>query len=409
MNQELLSQFNAKAKEVKEDMIDFAQRLIRTPSESGKEGDVAQVILAELKKLDFDEAYVDPIGNVIGIIKGTGDGPNILYNCHMDHVAPGNLDDWEYPPYSAEIADGWIHGRAASDTKGAMAPQVYAAYLIKACGVKLKGDIILTFVVYEEPGDMWGAMHLTDTLKQPIAFAVLGEATGLDVYLGHRGKIEIEVISRGLMSHSSAPRLGINAVSKMAPFIVEIDKLSKDLPTDEFLGQGTQSMIHISCQPGWGCTVPDVCQVNVDYRFLPEQKSEDILAQYRAVADKLKAADPESNFDIRIRDLDHTSYTGFHEVCPLDKPAYLVPTDNEYVVKTVDSLKQLGQEPKFSRWDFGTDGAWLDRKLGIPTIGYSCCEEVYAHRPNDRVSIEKMEKCLLGNIAISCAVCEIDA
>ena len=58
MNQELLSQFNAKAKEVKEDMIDFAQRLIRTPSESGKEGDVAQVILAELKKLDFDEAYV---------------------------------------------------------------------------------------------------------------------------------------------------------------------------------------------------------------------------------------------------------------------------------------------------------------------------------------------------------------
>lgn len=117
MNQELLSQFNAKAKEVKEDMIDFAQRLIRTPSESGKEGDVAQVILAELKKLDFDEAYVDPIGNVIGIIKGTGDGPNILYNCHMDHVAPGNLDDWEYPPYSAEIADGWLHGRAASDTK----------------------------------------------------------------------------------------------------------------------------------------------------------------------------------------------------------------------------------------------------------------------------------------------------
>lgn len=63
------------AAEMKPAMIDLAQRLIRTPSLSGQEKDVADLILAELEKLGYDEVFRDPWGSVCGIIHGTEPAP----------------------------------------------------------------------------------------------------------------------------------------------------------------------------------------------------------------------------------------------------------------------------------------------------------------------------------------------
>ena len=384
-----------------EPMTVFAQELVQARSDTGHEKAVADRIIAELEALHYDEVIRDGTGNVIGILRGSGNGKNIMFNCHMDQVDPGDLDAWQYDPFGGTIAEGYIHGRGASDTKGAIATQVYAGALLRRMQVPLSGDLIFTFVVEEEPGDMWGAVRMMkDTLQnRRIDFSISGEATGMDIALGHRGRLEVQVISKGRNSHSSAPWLGVNAVSKMAPMIEKIDAMAKSLPTDGNF-RDSLSIINIECHPGFNCVVPDTCTINIDYRYSMGETRESILAMFRKLADEVCAEDPEAAFDIRVRQLEHTSYRGVHDFAELDKPCFTTDIQNAYVQQTIAALAKVGQHPSTYYWDFGTDAAYFASVCGIPTIGYSPLEEKYCHAPVDRVSIDRMKEALEGYAAI---------
>ncbi|MGI6783174.1 MAG: YgeY family selenium metabolism-linked hydrolase [Aminivibrio sp.] len=390
-----------------DNMIAFAQKLIRLPSVTGQEGDVAGVIVSEMQKLDFDKILTDEAGNVMGVISGSGNGEHVLYNCHMDQVDPGNLDAWEHAPFDGVIADGWIHGRGASDTKGAIAAQVYAAAAVKKLGFSHKGDIIVTAVVEEEPGDMWGMRKLVDSKIRnypgEIGLVVLGEATGLNVYLGHRGKVEIDVRTLGKVAHSSAPWRGENAVYKMRPVIESLERLGDSLPEHPFLRRSSVAITNITCSPGWLSTVPDICTIRLDRRFLPSENRDTILSELNGI---LNSAGLESgkNAFVEIQKYNHTGYTGLKESMELYKPAFLTAEDEPHVQTVVKSLQLVGQNPAFSCWDFGTDGAWTSTELNIPTIGYSPCEEEFAHTPEDRVSIDLMKKSVYGYVSMSIAL-----
>ncbi len=390
-----------------DDMIAFARRLIRLPSVTGEEKDVADAILSEMKRLDFDDVYRDDAGNIVGIVSGNGGGEHLLFNCHMDQVDPGNLAAWEYPPFEGAIADGWIHGRGASDTKGAIATQVYAAAAVKKAGLSHGGDIIVSAVVEEEPGDMWGMRKLADGVLSEypgkIGMLVLGEATGLNVYLGHRGKVEIDLRTLGKVAHSSAPWRGVNAVYKMRPVIEALEKLGESLPEHSFLRRSSVAVTNISCSPGWLSTVPDVCTVRIDRRFLPSENRETILSELEGILRSSGLNVGEDAF-VEIQKYDHSGYVGLKESMELYKPAFLTPENEPRVRCVVNALENAGQHPTFDCWDFGTDGAWIATELHIPTIGYSPCEEEYAHTPKDRISIDLMKRALHGYVSMSLAL-----
>ncbi len=396
------------AESYKDDMIALVQDLVRAPSESGNEKAVADILETKLNTLGFDQVFRDRYGNVVALYKGTGGGDALMFNCYMDQVATGNVADWQYPPFDGVVAEGHIHGRGASDTKGAMAAQIYGVYMLVANKIRPKGDIYLTFVIDEEPGDMWGMKMLCNEYfaDKKIALCVLGEATGLDIFLGHRGRAEIELLSRGTMSHSSAPWLGVNAVDKMVKVISQLHRLEKGLPEDSFLGKASQAITHISCKPGSLSTVPDECLVRVDRRYVPTESIDAILADFTGLVDECKKEDKEININVALRKTEHTSYTGLAGNDLMDKPAYRVPEDHTLVRKTVNALKAIGQNPGFGKWNFGTDGAYTHTVMNIPTIGYSCCEEVYTHRPNDRVRIDYLIKCAAGTASICLAICQ---
>lgn len=429
MEQEVFKKLNEIAAEMKADVVEFTQKLVQTPSISGEEGELADLLIAEMEKLGYDETFKDDQGNVFGLVKGTEDGPTIMYNSHMDHVSPGDANNWEgYDPYGGEIdicevdnqdktakdLTECIHGRAASDVKAGEAAQIYAgATLLKLrkLGYDFKGTFMFQGVVQEEPAEMVGMKHVIDKTLPAKGLTydamVSSEATSLKLYCGHRGRVEMLVTVYGRTSHGSAPWLGINSIYKSLPLIQKIkDELYPSLPKDVDLGQSSISLNIIECSPGALSIVPDKTMLSLDRRFIPTENVEEVVKQIQDIIDELAAQDPEFKADVKIKTALEVSYTGVEYEAEKLMPAWKTPRDHAFTKAATEALEALGQPVKYGYWDFGTDGsktAGIDRK---PTIGYSPMQEQYAHTPYDKVRTDFIEKAVAGNAAIFLKVTE---
>ncbi len=144
---------------IRKELVELTQEIIKIPSLTGEEAELARVVLMKLKEFGIDNAFIDGIGNVVGVIKGQEKGLNILLNGHLDVVPVGNIHDWQpYDPFGGEIdSQGNIHGRGAADLKGGLAVQLYVMKLLKMLqdrGNSFKGNLIFSAVVHEEAAQM---------------------------------------------------------------------------------------------------------------------------------------------------------------------------------------------------------------------------------------------------------------
>lgn len=411
------------AENKKEQMIDFAQRLIKIPALSGEEKGVADLYLAEMQKLGYDECFCDEWGNVVGIVEGSEEGAAIMYNGHLDHVDTGDISEWQgYDPYGGEIDENEmynqdmtatemaqvIHGRAAADVKCGGACMVYAGAIIKELrdwGVKIKGRFVMTMVVLEEPAEMLGMIKLIEeTFPKKNIFpkaCVSCEATSLKLYLGHRGRVEIKVQLQGVTSHGSAPWLGINAVNKATKFIDRVEEVVEaEKQVDNEIGKSSIALTIIDCTPGAMCIVPDRCNLTYDRRFPPTETPESCIAQIQKIIDELTAEDSDFRATVSIGALERTSYTGMTATLENKKEAWKLPVDHGVTKACAAALNKVGQEVKYGYWDFGTDLPVTHAKHGIPSIGYSPMQEFYCHRPIDKCRLDYMEKALVGYVSI---------
>lgn len=422
LNDQILDALNKISKELYPEMVAFSQKLIQTPSISGNEKALADLNIAEMEKLGYDEVFRDDHGNVVGVVKGTEEGPTIMFNSHMDHVSPGDEANWEgYDPYGGLIdrcqvdaqdktADEseCIHGRGASDVKCGEAVQIYAGGLLvklREQGHSFKGNFMFTGVVQEEPAEMVGMLHLVDKTLPAKGLTydamVSSEATSLKLYLGHRGRVEMLITVYGRTSHGSAPWLGINSIYKAIPLITKIkDELYPSLPTDPDLGQASVSLNIIECSPGALSIVPDKCMLSLDRRTLPGETADMAVAQIQKIIDELASEDPEFKADVVVKSATEVSYTGMAYEAKKDMSPWKISQDHGFVKVAAAALETLGQSVQYGYWDFGTDASktcGIDRK---PTIGYSPMQEQYAHTPYDKCRTDFMEKALIGNVAI---------
>jgi len=391
---------------IKNELIELTQELVRIPSFTGKEGALANFIFEKLRAYEIDDAFVDGIGNVVGVIKGTRSGPTVLLNGHLDVVPEGNVANWNgVDPFGAEIDDdGNIHGRGTCDLKGGLSVQLYMMKLFqyyKKEGIDFAGNIIFSAVVHEEAAEMFGMEYLCKkTLPQKelnCDVVFLCEPTGLDVVLGQRGKVELSVKTFGRTAHSSIPEAGINALEKMIPVLEYVfGDASNNLINHELLGESSITITNLICRPGALSIIPDECEISIDRRYMPNQKVEDLIQEFETLFTKLLKKDPEFQAAVSPRKLIETSYTGYRKEVQKYHPPWITETDNPFVVKTMAALKRVGQSPATRYWKFGTDGSMTAALMGIPTIGYSGTEEKYAHTPVEMVNIDMMIKSLEG-------------
>ena len=368
----------------------FAQDLVRIPSLSGREGEVAKRVLEEMQSLDYDETRVDRLGNVVGIIRGTSGGPPVMMNCHMDVVAEGAKEQWEHPPFSGFVEGGFLHGRGSMDIKGPLAVQTYAGAAVKGIA---PGDVIVAHTVFEERGG-WGMEDLLARKVVEPAAVIIGEATQGDVTTGHRGRAEVEVVLRGVAGHASAPDRAKNPLDLVPAVLTALKDLAAVQPRDPVLGPASLAPTAIDVLPESRNVIPDEVVVVVDWRVLPDSTDQDLLASVRkALEGRLPALPPEMQVEVRMAREMQTSYTGISDRRNLFTPGFLMDADSPLILEAARAVgRREGEGMATVRpWTFATDGGWSMGVFGIPTLGFAAGEERFAHTNRERWELGEAE------------------
>lgn len=382
-----------------DDLIAFTQQLVRTPSLSGQEGDVAELVRGRLESFGLSEVWTDEVGNVIAVLRGQGGGPDILLNGHMDVVPEGRRENWAFDPYAAQIdAQGRMHGRGTADMKGGLAVLVYTMKLFKELsdsGLTLPGDLIFSAVVSEEPAEMLGMGHLCDSTLpgKGLTFdlCLQAEPTNGQLNLGHRGKVELVVTTRGKSVHSSRPWQGINALEKMMPVLDHVfNEMNPNLPGHPILGKCSVTVTNLICRPGTMSIVPDECEISVDRRYLPGQSLDELVAEFDELLNELTEDDPDFRGSVRVRTNLETAYTGVQKEVAKHHPAWIMPEDHPMVLQAQSALQGVGQAGVLGYFTGGTDGGYPAGLMGIPTIGFSHADESLAHTETEHLALEAL-------------------
>ncbi len=377
------------AKNYENDMIRFMRDLIAIPGESCKEENVIRRIKTEMEKVGFDEIMIDKMGNIIGRI---GDGQTkIMMDAHIDTVGIGDRTAWKIDPYNGEFKDGIIYGRGASDQRAAMVAMVYAGAIIK--NLKLKDDYTLyvTGTCQEEDCDGLPLLHMIRDEKKIVPdYVVITEPTNLNVYRGHRGRMEIKVVTKGLSCHGSAPERGVNAVYKMMPIVEGIEKLNDSLAPNKFLGKGTITVSKIECKTPSLCAVPDECTIYIDRRLTAGEDMKLAVSQIQKI---VSATAHSKDARVEVLQYEEKSWTGLTVGQEKYYPTWVLPEDHVLTQAMAKSAEiATGHKTKIDKWTFSTNGVASMGRLGIPTIGFGPAHEVYAHSINDQVPVEHIVK-----------------
>ncbi len=369
------------------DIVQFMRDIVAIPSMEGQLKDVGERIAAEMNKLGFDEVRFDKMGNIMGRI---GNGQRVIvYDSHIDTVGIGDPEEWDWDPFVGKVEDGVLFARGACDEKGSTPGMIYGLSFARDLGL-LDGWTAWYFGNMEEWCD--GIAPNTFVEVDPGIrpdFVVIGEPTKMNVYRGHKGRLEMRVVSKGKSAHAASNHIGDNAIYKLLPVIAGIRDLEPSLGDHEFLGHGKITVSDMHVQTPSINAVPDEAIIYIDRRMTFGETKEEVVAQIEALIPE------EHKASVKVEELfyDEASYTGF--VFPVDKyfPAWAYEEDHPLVQAGLAAREAIGFEAApAGKWEFSTNGIYWAGKAGIPAIGFGPGDETTAHTVLDSVPLDDMVK-----------------
>lgn len=357
-------------------------KLVQIKSVSTQEKDVQLELKRQMEEAGFDEVFIDGLGNVIGRI---GNGKKILaIDGHMDTVDFGNMNNWEFNPLSGEIKDGYVFGRGTVDQEGGPASFVTSGRILKE--LAFDKDLTIYFVgsVMEEDCDGLCWQYIIEEDKIVPDFVISTEPTNLNIYRGHRGRMEIHVHFNGVSSHGSAPERGKNAIYMASKVALEIEKLNERLAYDEFLGKGSVTISEIISGSPSLCAVADYARIHLDRRLTWGETKESAVAEIEELIKGMNAS-------VEVLQYSEVAYTGLRYGMEKYYPTWKMPEDSPVVTTGVKAYESIfGEKPKVDKWTFSTNGIMTCGRYKIPTIGFGPGNEVLAHAPNEKVPVNDL-------------------
>lgn len=342
------------------DPVTLTRALCDIPSVSGDERAIADAVQWALEQYDHLEVIRD--GHTVVARTNLGRPQRVVIAGHLDTVPiNGNL------PVVADTIDGvdYLIGRGTVDMKAGVAVQlVLAAELIDPAV-----DITWMWYDNEEVGsDLNGlgrlSRHRPDLFTAD--FAVLGEPTSGDVEGGCNGTLRVDVIARGLRAHSARSWVGENAIHAAAPIL---DRLAAYEPREvEVEGLVYREGVNAVRLSGGvaGNVIPDLCTVQVNYRFAPNRTGEEAVAHLRELFD---------GFEVEVADLAEGARPG------LDAP----------LARAFLTAVGATAKPKYGWTDVARFSA-----MGIPAVNYGPGDPLRAHADDERVAVDEITDCAAG-------------
>jgi len=335
--------------------VDLTRTICDIPSVSGDEKNLADIIEAALSPLDHLEVIRH--GNTIVARTQLGRAQRVVIAGHIDTV-PIN----ENLPTRAVDIDGEPHlwGRGTVDMKAGVAVQLKLAAELTAP----MSDITWMWYDNEEVAASLNGLNLLSAERPDLFvadFAILGEPSNGQVEGGCNGTLRAIVRTRGVRAHSARAWIGENAIHSAAPILSRLAEYrAKEVQVEGLAYRESLSAVRITGGVA-GNVIPDLCEVEVNYRFAPSKTAADAEAHVRGVL---------VGFDVEITDSAEGARPG------LDAPIA------QHFVKAVGAVPR----PKYGWTDVARFSA-----LGIPAVNYGPGDPHLAHHDQERVPLAQID------------------
>jgi acetylornithine deacetylase/succinyl-diaminopimelate desuccinylase family protein len=292
--------------------VKYLQALVQVPTDTppGNNAPHADRTAELLKGFGFDaEKHAVPDGEVkayglesitnLIVRRQYGEGKTVALNAHGDVVPPG--EGWTHGPYSGDVADGKLYGRASAVSKSDFASYTFAVRALESLGAPLKGGVELHFTYDEEFGGILGPGWLLDKgLTKPDLMIAAGFS--YEVVTAHNGCLQMEVTVHGKMAHAAIPSSGVDALQGA---VAILNALYHQNTLYQQVTSNVEGITHPYLNVGRieGGTntnvVPGKVVLRLDRRMIPEEDPTVVEATIRKVIADAAASRPGITVDIK--------------------------------------------------------------------------------------------------------------
>lgn len=378
-----------------DELLAFTKRLVQTPSLSGKEEDVAALVMDEMQRLGFSEVKMDAAGNVLGRV-GPASNAGVMLNSHMDTVEASASSNWAYDPYAAVVEKGRLYGLGACDMKGGLAATVHGAALLTKRRAHLREPVWVVAVGLEEPSEGTGTRSLFEEDGMRPDYTIIAEPSNLQVVRAQRGHMELRLTVQGESAHSSTPELGKNAIYDASRLVFGLELLSGQLMKDPFLGSGVLAVTSIESEGVSRNAIPDRCELIIDRRLTVGESEAIVMLEIERVITR-EGADAE----VAVIEESVTTHTGkTYRVRRASMP-WVLDERHPLVQAALAAARGVGIRPGVTRWQFATEGTYTATVAQVPTIGMGPGDPALPHRCNEYVELKQVYRAASFYAALS--------
>ncbi|MFH0920499.1 MAG: hypothetical protein V1913_09060 [Fibrobacterota bacterium] len=321
-----------------------------------------ELIATEMGTVGFDTVDEDSLGTLYGTIRGVEPGEDFLLVTHADFDPPPDTESDK--ERMAGMSD--LH-------KSGLLSALYAAGALKAALLPLKGDLIVCCV----PRARFGLFAIENFYNEVILprnrrikGVLLSEPTGCKLCLGHKGRLEYEIIVRGRVGSAVAAMGGVNMLGAMFPLVHELEKVSAGLPSDSALGHSSLRIRDIRYNDSPDIPGGQEFRVCVDRVFVPEESPVAILERARSIAASVYRGAGDLAVSAGLVN-NRMQTRGSAEETVSEFMPWIMAGHNPFVLASRDALKEHGFQTDFDYWKSTfTEGSFTCGKLGLPTAGF---------------------------------------
>jgi len=384
--------------------IELLQKLVQANSTQGNEQYAQTIVIEKLRKIGLKVEVWEPDGkflathpyfasprkdfkgspNVVGTLKGTGEGRSIILNGHIDVVPEGDHAQWGHQPYSGKVIAGKLYGRGATDMKGGNVSLLLALSAIRALGIPLKGDVIFQSVIEEESG---GAGTLAAILKGYKAdAAIIPEPTNMKIFPKQQGSMWFRLTVKGRSAHGGTRYEGVSAIEKamlVVDHIRELEKRRNERIHDPLYEKIPIPIpINIGKIEGgdWPSSVADLVKLEGRMGISPDETMNHAKMELETWIKELKNIDQWFNdYPVSLEWFGARWVPGSVDL-------------SHEMIKTLSASysEVIGKEPVIEASPWGTDGGLLTQVGSTPTIVFGPGVTEKAHFPNEYIEIDKV-------------------